>query len=1259
MNGRRLTLTALATLCALAGALLLSSVPALAASRYALARQLTGVSPGEPFGNPSALAVEQTFGDLYVVDEELNVVDEFDSSGVFIRKISGPSVSEPFNEAAGVAVGALGQLFVVDAGRDVVDEFDASGNFIGDISGPSESESFTALNGSIAVDQSSGDFYVGDSGTNVVDEFEPSGVLLRQISGTPSGTPRSGPFGGVRGLAVDGSGNVYVADQGNVVVDEFEASGTFLRQLSGPPSSAPVAGPFANTRALAVDQSTGSLDVADNFASPTVVDQFDANGDFETQLSGFSNPVALAVDESGDLYVADNETKLVSVYTSVVVPDLVTGSVSDQTEGAVTLNGLVKPDETSVTSCEFEYGTEAGVYTNTMPCSRTTPFSGEGSVPVSAELTGLKPRTVYHYRLVASNVNGSNQGEDKQFATSAHPLVEGESVTDVASSSATLGAQINAGLLDTTYRFEYGTTPSYGTSVPSPDADIGSGMVDVAVSIHLQSLQPSTVYHFRVVATNALGIRQGEDETFTTQPAGKKFSLPDGRRWEMVSPPTKHGATLEGIAYEGGLIQAAEDGGALAYVANAPIEADPAGNSAPALTEIMSRRAVDGGWSTREIATLHDQPTGIQVGTPDEYKFFSTDLSRALVEPLGESPLSEEASERAPYIRQDATCEASPTTCYQPLVTTANVPVGTKFGGPSVDAQGEAQFVGATSDLSHVVLQSGVALTSTPVQGQGGLYEWAAGKLQLVSLLPGGEGGTAVSGELGYGSSDDVRNAISDDGSRIVWHSMASHAPLYMRDMIDGQTVRLDAAEPDAAGGEGEPHFQTATSDGSRVFFTDSARLTVDSTALSDKQDLYEFDVENGKLTDLTVDSNPGESADVLGGVLGASEDGSYVYFVANGVLAQGAVPGQCSPNPAPGVQCDLYEWHNGITTLVAILSGEDAASLANGNLIGDLGNIPARVSPNGLWLAFMSNRSLAGYDNRDAYSGEPDEEVYLYDASVGRVICASCNPTGARPVGVFDSGEYPGLLVDRPGNWRGDWLAASIPGWTNVSVVKALYQSRYLSDSGRLFFNGNDALAPQDTNGTWDVYEYEPEGVDCKSASATFSESADGCVGLISSGTSGEESAFLDASSSGDDVFFLTAAKLVPEDYDSALDVYDAHVCTAASPCLAEPPASPPPCSTGDSCKAAPSPQPTIFGASASATFSGVGNVVSGSKPAVAPRSLSRAQKLAKALKACKKKRSKRKRATCERQAQKAYSKGAHTGTPKATKSLSARAKG
>ena len=285
-----------------------------------------------------------------------------------------------------------------------------------------------------------------------------------------------------------------------------------------------------------------------------------------------------------------------------------------------------------------------------------------------------------------------------------------------------------------------------------------------------------------------------------------------------------------------------------------------------------------------------------------------------------------------------------------------------------------------------------------------------------------------------------------------------------------------------------------------------------------------------------------------------------------------------------------------------------------------------------------MSSVSLTGYDTRDAASGVPDDEVYLYHAGVdgvpGGLVCASCNPTGARPLGIEASKLTPLGAVAEDNVWgAGVWLAASVPAWSGES-----HQSRYLSSEGRLFFDSSDALVPQDINGNEDVYEYEPAGVgSCSVSTATFSEASGGCVDLISSGTSAVEAGFVDASESGDDVFFLTDERLVPQDFDSARDLYDAHVCSAQVACASSAVASPA-CTTADSCRSAPLPQPPIFGAPASATFSGAGNVTPSAPPVVASKSLTLAQKRARALVACRRKARHRKRAACERQARRRY---------------------
>jgi hypothetical protein len=499
------------------------------------------------------------------------------------------------------------------------------------------------------------------------------------------------------------------------------------------------------------------------------------------------------------------------------------------------------------------------------------------------------------------------------------------------------------------------------------------------------------------------------------------------------------------------------------------------------------------------------------------------------------------------------------------------------------------KFVDATPDLSHIVLQSPLRLTPEAVEGKDpsctqtdaasgcpqNLYEWSEGKLELVDVLPDGSpGGGAY---LGRGSVDIV-HAISNDGQRIVWAAggllyNGDTNTLFVRDMVERKTQQI---------GGPTARFETMSEDGSIVFFWEHFEL-------------YAFDVDTGTTTDLTaghgVDKHTAGVND--GFIMAASKDGSYIYYTATGVLAPDAVDG------GENLYVAHYDGAKWTTTLIATLSKEDesASEAIVDSPVVDWAHMHARVSPSGRYLAFMSNRPLSGYDNTDALSGQPDEEVYLYDAVTDHLVCASCDPSGARPVGLYEGSFSFGPLFDRSKDWANHWVAADLPGWregdTDTPLPPALYQPRYLSNSGRLFFDSTDALVAQDTNGLADVYEYEPMGVgSCENGGSGFSERSDGCVSLISSGTSDGESAFMDASENGDDVFFVTSSKLVAEDIDTSSDVYDAHVCTSEMPCVAAPVSSPP-CTSGDSCKAAPAPQPEIFGPTPSATFSGVGNVV------------------------------------------------------------------
>ncbi len=74
------------------------------------------------------------------------------------------------------------------------------------------------------------------------------------------------------------------------------------------------------------------------------------------------------------------------------------------------------------------------------------------------------------------------------------------------------------------------------------------------------------------------------------------------------------------------------------------------------------------------------------------------------------------------------------------------------------------------------------------------------------------------------------------------------------------------------------------------------------------------------------------------------------------------------------------------MTQLVAVLSGADKPDWDYG--APNLKKLTARVSPDGEWLVFMSERELTGYDNRDAVTGEPDEEVYQFHRATNHVVC-------------------------------------------------------------------------------------------------------------------------------------------------------------------------------------------------------------------------------------------------------------------------------
>lgn len=1064
------------------------------------------------FVEPVGVAVNSTTHDVYVVDRTNGRVEKFSANGATVLGEFDGSTAPggPFSAPDAIAVdnvetGGLdpsaGDVYVVDAGHDVIDKFNASGTFEAQLTGP-ESGAFGPIEG-LAVD-GAGNLWVyrlnEESGEGELDEFSDTGTFVKRV-----GTGR----GALPGLAISADGRiayVVVGDEKAIKLDTTTGRelAEWRMEFNGSES----------VGALAVDFGSGHIFVDGTVEGEGVIQDFapfDENEEtpppepFSTPLqtitaAGFADSPGIAVDaSSGTIYASERSADQVAVFERAVVPDVTTGSAAAQ-EGEATLRGTVDPDGLPLTSCQFEYGTTAE-YGTTVPCSTSPGEIGSGEAPVSvqATVTGLEPRTVYHFRLVAANANGSTQGQDATFTTVTGPLIEDELARDVTATNATLGAQLNPGGLPTSYSFEYGTSAEYGASVPVSPASIGAGLVGVSVAVPLTGLSPGTAYHFRVVAHNALGTAAGADSVLVTQASGgQPFSLPDGRAFEMVSPPDKSEGEVAGVSQVSAW-QSSLDGDAVAYGSEQPF-GDSETGAAQGHYYLASRGV--GGWSTH--ALLPPQAPGCNLCRP-LIEMYSADLSHDI--------LLDGGGERVNGQDDPVLVAGEPAGVPNLFLRETHRGGSTQLINltPPEVAPSAANLQGASADLSHIVFGDEAQLTPN-APGGNNLYEWVAGSVRLVSILEGGvpEGGAV----LGDGNNHMV-HAVSDDGSHVFFSAAGR---LFVR--IDGASTRqLDAAQGSGAGGGGR--FMTATGDGRVAFFTDdsSAGLTTD-TAPGSGTNLYEFDTRSSNLLDLT----PAPLAEVQG-VLAASEDGALVYFVATGDLTPGRA--NARGETAQEGEENLYAYDSRSATplrFVAKLSPEDALDWegAASERIGTT----VRLTPDGDHLAFESVRGLTGYDNRvrdggscgrsqgGATLGEHCTEIFEYDASSDSLTCPSCDPTGARPLGPS--------LIGAP--------------FQSQDEVKNYATRNFSEDGDRLFFDSVDSLVPNDQNGVMDVYEHESAGTgSCKRA--------EGCLYLISTGTSPDASYFEDASPNGDDVFFTTEQRLVGQDIDGRYDLYDARV--------------------------------------------------------------------------------------------------------------------
>ena len=1027
--------------------------------------------------------------------------------------------------AVGVAVEGSGDLFVSGLygeglAPSTVVKLDPSGNLL------SPSPFGSAHYSGVAVNPTNGDVYVlGEEGGL----FTPATPAMIFVYDSNTGAllssfevPVLRNLGGVLAdvkIAADSAGDVYVPNPLENDVLEYSPSGTLLKTFTG--------------------SGAGAL----------------------------KEPAGVAIDSSGNLWVADSGNNRLVELDSSGAPVEVNGKpVEIKSEGVYSValdgrgdvlalvNNSADPCGEKQSPCLHlvEYGLEG----------RHLADVGAGRFGQLGE-QGLGENDRFYSMVAVNEASGRVYVTDgfKEkiwvFGPPVVPVVDRELTAEVGASEAKLGALVNPGGIQTSYRFEYGPTSAYGSSTPFPEGSVGEGLESHAVWAAASSLAAGATYHYRVVASNELGTTYGPDQTFTTLTAeqaacpneqmrgGFSARLPDCRAYELVTPPVKSSAQFDTNGgqeanTEGGeevdLSTVAAYGEAVTLNTQEPRPGAPTGGE-----EYVAMRGA-GGWIAEDIMPI-ESSDGLVCASYQHVYAYSDQLTKEVMLAGGGSRASASNTQEDP---QSCNPEGSQVVSGEP-VGYENLLVRDNATGtyqlanvtPPGVTPADAHFQAASADLSRVIFTETSPLAAGAQYGVENLYEWDEGAVRLVSVLP---DGTAVPGSLAAkAGTHEHEGVVSSDGSHVLF---TYDGALY--DRIDGQrTVQIDEKQG-GSGPSGGGSLQAATPDGSKVFFLDESKLTADSTAAAVEPDLYECALPEGaskcELRDPTV-AAAGEHADVLRVTPLGGHDSSYVYFVAEGVLASNTreftnSEGKTVVEGAEAGKENLYLWNGSKTTFVA----------TGVSYRGRSGN--EQTSPDGKWLAFESEKGLTGYDVVQPTNGIAVNELFLYSAATGQLACASCNPTGEPPVARGGVREFLG-------SWQESF---------------GVFRSRHLlTDAGQVFFETKDALVPADTNGQFDVYEYEG-----------------GRVSLISSGTSSFPSNLEDVSESGDDVFIRSNQQLVPQDnQEGQIVIYDARVAGG----FAEP-SSPAPCTTADACRTPVSPQPSIYGAPASQTFSGVGNL-------------------------------------------------------------------
>ncbi len=778
-------------------------------------------------------------------------------------------------------------------------------------------------------------------------------------------------------------------------------------------------------------------------------------------------------------------------------------------------------------------------------------------------------------------------GERNPLAEKDQPSIEAVSNLVLSGSVSVVVSQRGGEAYDAHYHFEYealgGGGEPFVNATSTPEVDVGSGDQAKVVGYDLPALTPGAGYRYRIVATNTSPgnpVVRGAEQTLTVPLApiangeppcsnvefrvGASALLPDCRAYELLTPIYKEDAQ-EIFHYRGGVnasVFAGEDG------EHAVLEslATSFGSSADSgQGPYLFSREEGNDWS---ITAGAPQPqTGIHDVLPQLY---SSDLTQVAFESTYKTSVHGES----PQVEYEVGPVGGPYT------TVVSVPRG--------EVHGDEGWVAADGDFSNVVLQTqDRTLLGEPTGSKSGfdLYEYSGGALRQANVDSEGHtiGSCGASVARGYEEGAQAHQSSGPDtvsvgGQGVFFEGVPSKvcsepSHLYVREGASEKTLDLGAARFLGANRSGSEVLLEKVSGGIHEIFLYDTQTAGETHLLSTQSALGELHVAAGmKLTAL--------------------------YFSSKEVLTPEApaIGGKDEP------QVNLYRYDIVTQNLQFLFQ----ATQAENNPLIDA------VTADGRYFYFGA-RTLVGVPGggnleQGKSKGLPSSQLYRYDNAESVVECMSCASS-------FDPAPKNEAVID--GVQGLPDANGGLPSYTAVSA-----------NGDYAFFTTTAALLPSDVDGeipyeegiggeyatlgrsspSSDVYEWRREGLNgCAQAQ--------GCLALITSGRGGYLNLLLGSADEGRDVYVYTRSQLVPQDSDTAGDIYDVRVGGGMPP----PPARPVECE-GDACSAPPG-APNDATPS-SLTFQGVGNALVGLpevKPVVKPKPKVKPLCKAKAKRKCK----------------------------------------